>query len=127
MAQSRTSAADVDTFATILGDRVHALARAHDQITAKNWGPGSLAALIDTEAGAFLGEGASRIHASGPSIQLQPQAFSTVALVIHELMTNAVKHGALAGDTGWITIAWRHDADGSVTLDWNEAGGPVVV
>ena len=126
VSQSRTSAADVDTFATILGNRVQALARAHDQLTAKNWGPGSLAALIATEAGAFLGEGVSRIDASGPSIYLQPQAFSAVALVIHELMTNAIKHGALAVDTGRVTIAWRHDAEGSVTLDWNEAGGPIV-
>jgi light-regulated signal transduction histidine kinase (bacteriophytochrome)/CheY-like chemotaxis protein len=126
VSQSRISAVDVDTFATILGNRVHALARAHDQITAKNWGPGSLAVLIATEAGAFLAEGASRIHASGPSIQLQPLAFSTVALVIHELMTNAVKHGALAGGSGRITIAWEHDAKGNVTLDWNEAGGPPV-
>ena len=126
VSQSRTSAADVDTFATILGDRVQALARAHDQITAKNWGPGSLAALIATEAGAFLGEGVSRIDATGPAIQLQPQAFSAVALVIHELMTNAAKHGALAGASGRVTIAWRHDAEGSVTLDWNEAGGPPV-
>ena len=126
VSQSRTSAADVDTFATILGNRVQALARAHDQITAKNWGPGSLAALIATEAEAFLGEGVSRIGASGPSIQLQPQAFSSVALVIHELVTNAVKHGALAVDTGRVTIAWRHDGEGDVTLDWNEAGGPPV-
>ena len=126
VSQSRTSAADVDTFATILGNRVQALARAHDQITAKNWGPGSLATLIATEAGAFLGEGESRIDVSGPSIGLQPQAFSAVALVIHELMTNAVKHGALAIDTGRVTIAWRLDADGSVTLDWDEAGGPTV-
>jgi len=127
VAQSRNSAADVDTFATILGDRVHALARAHDQITAKNWGPGSLAALIGTEAGAFLGEGAARIHASGPSISLLPQAFSTMALVIHELMTNAVKHGALVDASGEVTIAWRHDAEGHVNLDWIESGGPRVV
>ena len=126
VSQSRTSAADVDTFAIILGDRVQALARAHDQITAKNWGPGSLAALIATEAGAFLGEGVSRIDASGPAIYLQPQAFSAVALVIHELMTNAAKHGALAGASGRVTIAWRHDAAGSVTLDWTEAGGALV-
>ena len=126
VSQSRTSAADVETFATILGNRVHALARAHDQITAKNWGPGSLAVLIATEAAAFLGEDASRIHAGGSSIRLQPLAFSTVALVIHELITNAVKHGALANGRGRITIVWEHDAEGDVTLDWNEAGGPVV-
>lgn len=127
VAQTRNSAADVDTFAVILGDRVHALARAHDQITAKNWGPGSLAALIATESAAFLGEGASRIHASGPPISLLPHAFSTVALVIHELMTNAVKHGALSGGGGEVTIAWRHDADGHVILDWVESGGPRVM
>ena len=126
VSQSRTSAADVDTFATILGDRVQALARAHDQITAKNWGPSSLAGLIATEAEAFLGEGVSRIDASGPAIHVQPQAFSSVALVIHELVTNAVKHGALAGDAGRITITWRHEAEGDVTLNWNETGGPPV-
>jgi len=126
VSQSRTSALDVDTFATILGNRVQALARAHDQITAKNWGPSSLAALIATEAEAFLGEGVSRIDASGPAIQLQPQAFSSVALVIHELVTNAVKHGALAGNAGRVAIAWRRDGEGDVTLDWNEAGGPPV-
>ena len=102
------------------------MARAHNQITAKNWGPGSLATLIATEAEAFLGEGALRIHASGPPIQLQPQAFSTVALVIHELITNAAKYGALAVASGQITIAWTHDTAGSVTLDWDEVGGPLV-
>ncbi len=126
VSQSRKSAADVATYATILGDRVYALARAHDQITAKNWEPGSLAALIATEAGAYLGEGASRIDASGPSIHLQPQAFSTVALIIHELMTNAVRHGGLSGDAGRIIITWKHDVDGGLTLDWTEVGGPPV-
>ena len=126
VSQSRTSAADVDTFATILGDRVQALARAHDQITAKNWGPSSLAALISTEAEAFLGEGVLRIDLSGPAIQLQPPAFSSVALVVHELVTNAVKHGALAGGTGRVNIVWRYDDKGDVTLDWTEVGGPPV-
>lgn len=124
--QTRASAADVETFATVLGDRVHALSRAHDQITAKHWGPGSLAALIATEAAAFLGAGAARIHASGPAILLQPQAFSTMALVIHELITNAAKHGALSNQDGRITIGWMPDPSGDVALDWTEADGPPV-
>ncbi len=124
VAQSRTSARDVDTFATLLGDRVHALARAHDQITAKNWGPSSLADLIATEAGAFLGENAVRISCDGPPVLLQPHAFSTIALVVHELMTNAAKHGALVGPTGQVTIAWRLEEDGSLIVDWQENGGP---
>ena len=124
--QSRVNAQDLDTFATVLGDRVHALARAHDQITAKNWGPGSLATLIATEAAAFLGTGAARVIASGPTVLLQPQAFSTVALVIHELMTNAAKHGALAGRAGQVSVGWRLDGSGALVIDWQESGGAPV-
>lgn len=126
VSQSRTSAIDVDTFATVLGDRVHALARAHDQITAKNWGPGALATLVAAEASAYLGEGAVRIHAGGPSVLLQPEAFSTMALVIHELMTNAAKYGALLGPDGQVMIQWGVDPAGDVILDWTEIGGPPV-
>ncbi len=124
--QSKTSAVDIDTFASVLGERVHALVRAHDQITAKNWGPGSLSALIATEAAAYLGVGSVRVRASGPAVLLQPQAFSTVVLVIHELMTNAAKYGALSGQHGQVTVKWTVDPDGNVALDWAETGGPPV-
>lgn len=127
IAQSRTTAADVETFASVLGDRVHALARAHDQITAKNWEPGSLETLILTEAGAYLGAGAKRVSVHGPAILLQPAAFSTVALVIHELMTNAAKYGALSGTRGHVTIEWLQQAGNDVELTWREAGGPPVL
>jgi light-regulated signal transduction histidine kinase (bacteriophytochrome) len=126
VAQSRMSARDVDTFAAVLGDRVHALARAHDQLTATNWGPGSLASLIATEAEAFLGEGAPRVSFDGPTTLLQPQAFTTMVLVIHELMTNAAKHGALAGGAGHVTVAWNLDDESNLILYWNEAGGAQV-
>lgn len=124
--QSRTTALDVNTFAMVLGERVHALARAHDQITARNWGPGSLATLISTEAGAYLGARSTRLQADGPDVLLQPQAFSTVALVIHELMTNAAKYGALSNTDGRVAITWSFNVSGNLILDWTEAGGPSV-
>ena len=124
--QSRRSARDVDTFATILGDRVHALARAHDQITEKNWGPGALEALISNEAAAFLGDGARRVKIIGPDMLLQPQAFSTIALVVHELMTNAAKYGALSDASGHVAIDWFVNETGDLTIDWLETGGPLV-
>ena len=126
VAQSRMSAQDVDTFATVLGDRVHALARAHDQITAKNWGPSALGSLIANEAAAFLGNGTPRISFDGPATLLQPQAFATMALVIHELMTNAVKHGALASGAGHVAVAWNLDEKNNLILHWNETGGALV-
>ena len=128
VAQSQMTARDVDTFATVLGDRIHALARAHDQITAKNWGPGSLSTLITAETSAFLGEETNRVLADGPPVALLPQAFSTMALVVHELVTNAIKYGALAGEAGHVIIAWGLDAEGNLVLNWHEVGGaPVAV
>jgi light-regulated signal transduction histidine kinase (bacteriophytochrome)/CheY-like chemotaxis protein len=126
VAQSRLSAEDVETFSTVLGNRVHALARAHDQITAKNWGPSSLRSLIAVEASAYLGSGAARVTFDGPAVKLQPQAFSTIALVVHELLTNAAKYGALSGAVGRVGIAWSFDAQDDLELVWHEADGPNV-
>ncbi len=127
VAQSRMTARDIDTFAAVLGDRIHALARAHDQITAKNWGPGSFTTLIDAEIAAYLGGKTDRIIVAGPSVLLLPQAFSTMALVVHELVTNAVKYGALAAGSGHVRIAWDLDGEGNLVLNWSEVGGAPVV
>ena len=126
--QSRMTAQDVDTFASVLGDRIHALARAHDQITAKNWGPGSLTTLIGAETSAFLGGAMDRVSADGTPVLLLPQAFSTMALVVHELVTNAAKYGALAAGSGHVAITWDLDVEGNLLFNWNEIGGaPVAV
>ncbi|MEN9873122.1 MAG: hypothetical protein RL186_19 [Pseudomonadota bacterium] len=126
ISQSRINATDMDSFATVLGDRVHALARAHDQITAKSWGPGSLQTLISTEAAAYVGNANDVIRMSGPSVMLQPQAFSTVALVVHELITNAAKYGALKGQNGHVAVDWTLNGAGDLVMDWTEIGGPAV-
>jgi len=125
ISQTRQSSLSADAFIETLDDRVQALARAHDQITADRWGPARLFDLIDTEAGAYLGERRDRIKASGPNVMLEPGAFTVLALVIHELMTNAAKYGALA-DSGTVAIDWKVDDDGSLLMSWRESGGPAV-
>lgn len=115
----------VEAFISTLDDRIRALARAHDQITADRWGPARLVDLIETEAGAYLGGKRDRVTLNGPNLLIQPSAFTTVALVLHELMTNAAKYGALS-DSGVVTVSWRQDSEGSLLLDWVEAGGPAV-
>lgn len=124
--QGRTGVDTVADFADVLGGRVAALSRAHDQITKHQWGPGSLRTLIATEAAPYVGQGAARVRATGPDVALKPQAFSTLALVIHEMMTNAAKYGALSDSNGTVDIKWSFDAAGRLSLDWNELGGPVV-
>ena len=126
LSQTRDNARSVDEFIATLESRVHALARAHDQITADRWAPARLQDLIEVEAGAYLGERRDRVKQTGPNVLLTPTAFTVLALVIHELLTNAAKYGALS-DGGTVAIDWRVDADGSLLLDWNESGGPAVV
>lgn len=126
VSQSKRPDISASEFAEVVGGRVHALARAHDQITEQNWSPGSLRKLIQQEAAAFLENGASRVRVKGPSVLLEPQAFSTVALVIHELTTNAAKYGALCDSTGEVNVSWRFLDDDALELAWRETGGPAV-
>ncbi len=126
ISQSRASAQTVEGFVATLDDRVRALARAHDQITAENWGPARLSDLLEVETGAFLGSKRERVKLEGPPLLIQPSAFTTLALVFHELMTNAAKYGALS-DGGAVTVRWQLDAQGDLLIDWTETGGPAVI
>ncbi len=96
-------------FMDVVGSRIQALARAHDLITADQWGPALFNALIESEAGAYLNGGSGRLQRIGPDVRLQPQAFNVLALVIHELITNSAKYGALIEKRGTVTIETRVD------------------
>lgn len=109
----------------LVDGRVHALARAHNQITDDHWGPAPLRALIDAEAAAFLADQSERVSVEGPPILLNPQAYSTMALVVHELVTNSAKYGGLS-DSGRVTISWSRANNGDLIIEWRENGGPSV-
>jgi light-regulated signal transduction histidine kinase (bacteriophytochrome) len=126
VAQSRSGTASVEDFASVVGARIEALARAHDQITTTNWGPGSLRDLIALEAEAYLAAQADRVRLEGADVLLEPQAFSTLALVIHELMTNSAKYGALSVAAGHVDLLWERDALDDLVVHWRESGGPPV-
>ncbi|MDB5712684.1 MAG: bacteriophytochrome [Sphingomonadales bacterium] len=125
ISQTRDSSLSADAFVATLDDRVQALARAHDQLTADRWGPARLIDLILTESEAYLGEKRQRVTLSGVNVLIDPTAFTVMALVIHELMTNTTKYGALS-DGGTVSIDWDIDGEGSLNLNWSESGGPVV-
>ncbi|GJD87181.1 hypothetical protein BHAOGJBA_0681 [Methylobacterium hispanicum] len=124
--QSRGQATTAEEFAAVVGGRIQALARAHDQITAMNWTPGSLRDLIRLEAEAYLSDKACRVHVAGEDVLLEPQAMSTMALVIHEMTTNSAKYGALADSRGRVDVSLARTGDGALVMDWAEAGGPPV-
>jgi light-regulated signal transduction histidine kinase (bacteriophytochrome)/CheY-like chemotaxis protein len=126
VAQSKDNATSTEEFASVLGGRIQALARAHDQITNLNWAPVALKALVESEAGAYLGRRADRIKLDGPDVALDPKAFATLALVVHEMMTNSAKYGALADSTGQVEVIWKFDRGSTLVIDWKESGGPPV-
>jgi light-regulated signal transduction histidine kinase (bacteriophytochrome) len=124
--QSQSDEEPIQKFVKIVDGRIHALARAHNQITDDHWGPAPLKALVDAEAAAFAAEKTERLIAEGPPVLLNPQAFSTMALVIHELVTNSTKYGSLSTPEGHVDLTWYRNKDKDLVLSWKEEGGPLV-
>ncbi|WP_227306087.1 HWE histidine kinase domain-containing protein [Acidisoma cellulosilyticum] len=123
--QSQPDQQVVKDFVKVVDGRIHSLARAHNQITDDHWGPAPLQALIDAEAAAFAATKETSILSDGPPILLNPQAYSTMALVVHELVTNSTKYGSLSGD-GVVAINWHRNNENDLILIWQESGGPPV-
>jgi len=123
--QSQPSGGDITDFVSVIDGRIHALARAHNQITDDHWGPAPLQALIDAEAAAFVDDH-DRIVVQGEPVHLNPNAYSTMALVVHELVTNSNKYGSLSADGGRVVMGWHRNAAGDLVIEWRETGGPPV-
>jgi two-component sensor histidine kinase len=104
-----------------LAKRLRALANAHTLLTASEWRGASLRALAAAELDPYRG----RVAMRGRDLALGPKAAQGLALILHELATNAAKHGALSVPEGRAELAW--DAGEAVLrLTWREAGGPEV-
>jgi two-component sensor histidine kinase len=107
---------------TLLG-RIQALANASDTLAAANWQGADMSRVVENEMRAFAG----RYTVRGPELLLSAQAAQNMSLVIHELATNASKHGALAHPDGNVAIEWRieeGDSEPLLTFEWKERGGP---
>ena len=124
--QSRDATYTVDQFTDVVGGRIQALARAHDQVTAERWGPASFRSLVDAEVGAYLTAKAKRVEFTGVDALISPEAFTTIALVIHEMFTNSAKYGALVDQRGRVEIATSFNRAGGYVIVWTEHGGPPV-
>jgi two-component sensor histidine kinase len=83
------------------------------------------------EVRAALAPYSGRVAARGKDVALAPEAALTLSLVLHELATNAAKHGALSAPEGRVEVGWRIDQDGGTgprfCLSWAERGGPPMV
>ncbi|MFT4053950.1 MAG: HWE histidine kinase domain-containing protein [Novosphingobium sp.] len=122
--QTGAHAQSVLDYSISLEGRLRALAFAHDQSLSAAVG-GDLATLIEAEAGLHrYGADTDRVVATGAKVRLNDRAFSTLALVIHELMTNAAKYGALSEPSGRLEITWTFSEADGCDIRWTETGGP---
>jgi PAS domain S-box-containing protein len=122
-------ATSVDTFAQSLQVRLEALARAQDVLLQDGGERTDLHNLIQSELSPYQGRAEGHISLDGPPVMLASQTAINVALVIHELATNAAKYGALSTSAGKISIHWSLDGVDDQThllLDWTELDGPAV-
>jgi two-component system CheB/CheR fusion protein len=116
---------DDDSKAKLIG-RLHALARTHDVLSEAGWTEAGLRQLILAELSPHAADGGANFEVAGPPVMLKPRAALFLALVVHELSTNAAKHGALAAPGGRVMVEWRlsNGQPQHLELDWREEGGP---
>lgn len=110
-----------------LSSRLRSLARSHDLLLETEWKGADLIDLITAQVLPHAAE--TRVRANGPSAMVTADIATPLGLVLHELVTNAAKHGSLSAPTGTVEIAWRVKGQGAgqmIILEWSEFGGPVV-
>jgi PAS domain S-box-containing protein len=111
-------------FSVSFSGRIQSLARAHSLLSNTTWRGADFGELIEDQLRLGTIED-GRLVATGPAVYLAPQSALHLALILHELATNATKYGGLSCPSGRITLNWTVD-DGMLRLTWTEHGGPPV-
>jgi two-component sensor histidine kinase len=122
----QTRAESAKEYASAALGRVAALARAHTLLSQTRWEGAWMRQLIGEELTPHSGRGETRVRTAGPDLALPPRTAQSFAMALHELATNAAKHGALSVPQGRVEFVWSRDDSGGLTLRWSEAGGPKV-
>jgi len=118
----------VATFAEALDARIRSMAATHELLSSGGWHGISLAELVWRELAPYATR--DNIEIKGPDIILKSEAGQAMAMVLHELITNAAKYGALSTEKGRVTIRWDRRPKGQsrshLVFEWQEIGGPPV-
>jgi len=110
------------------GSRLHALANAHDVLRMGRNSSGTIQDIVDGIA-TSLGV-KDRVQLEGRKILIGPKGALSMSLAVHELMTNALKYGALSNATGTVSVSWDvrwNEGDRTLLFHWRESGGPSVI
>ncbi|QRM28191.1 PAS domain-containing protein [Microvirga sp. VF16] len=122
------TASSIDEFYQGFVGRIVSLARTHNLLTEDLWQKADLEELVQTELGPYEDEARNRITVAGPPLELPSEAAVPIGMAIHELTTNAAKHGALSTFGGQVAVRWEIlDRERPLLqFSWIEKGGPRV-
>ena len=109
-----------------ISGRIQAMSNVHSLFVETRWIGAEVSAIAKQELAPYLDERDARARLEGPETVLEPNAAQAIAVVLHELATNASKYGALSDAKGQIRLTWSRAADGQLALRWTELGGPRV-
>jgi two-component sensor histidine kinase len=126
--RTRESCRSMDQFLDVLDGRIQSMANTHDLLSNGHWKGAHLADLVRRELEPCIG--ASEATVDGPDVVLSVEATQALAMVLHELVTNAAKYGALSAPAGRVCVDWgcrtNGDSQTVLTIRWQEIGGPPV-
>jgi PAS domain S-box-containing protein len=123
---SLTRAGTLPEFKAAIEGRIQALGRAHSMLAASRWEGADLERVLVEELAPYCGNLEGAVTLTGPPLLLKPAAAQSLALVIHELATNAAKYGALSVAAGELEVQWDVAEGALLVLRWEERGGPPV-
>jgi PAS domain S-box-containing protein len=127
--RTREESGSMDEFLRLFDGRIQSMANAHRLLSQSHWQGVSLAALVGKELALCIGKANARV--GGPDVLLSARATQSMAIVLHELVTNALKYGALATEHGRISVCWDWQCDGQsrrrLLLEWVETTGASIV
>jgi PAS domain S-box-containing protein len=122
---SRNGSSSIDEFALSLNGRIQSMAAAHVLLSQKGWQGVGLEALVRNQLAPYVTD--ANITILGTDVVLTSAVIQALAMVLHELVTNAAKYGALSVPTGRVTVSWDLKSNGhapSLVFVWREFAGP---
>jgi PAS domain S-box-containing protein len=109
----------------VIEGRIRALANVHALLVESRWKGAELSSLVRQQLAPYLQDSA-RARIDGPQLFLEPNTAQTIAVILHELATNAAKYGALSRAKGRVEVKWSLAKNDQLILAWTEKKGPVV-
>jgi PAS domain S-box-containing protein len=106
--------------------RILALANVHSLFVETRWIGADFSTIARQELAPYSQKDERRVRIDGPPVVLEPNTAQVMAVTLHELATNAVKHGSLSETKGHVDLQWQHKADGQLIVRWTETAGPAV-